>query len=158
VLLARMTGLRHKLQLHWYNLLVLQESAEALAAAEEGRREQADVVARLEAHVHDLESRKRAPLYQKKQVGCTCLLRCVASAFLVHLLMSCELLIPQEAELQAAYDKAKEAEARATDSEAKAKEAKVRILGSPNVVKCHPFSCNTIVQQICFVLIMSSSN
>jgi hypothetical protein len=52
---------------------------------------------RLEAHVRDLESRKRAPLYQKKQ----------------------------EAELQAALDKATEAEARASEAEIRMREAKV---------------------------------
>lgn len=53
-------------------------------------------VARLEAHVADLESRKRAPLYQKRQ----------------------------EEELAAAVEKAAEAEARATSAEGRAKDAK----------------------------------
>lgn len=47
----------------------------------------------------DLESRKRAPLYQKKQ----------------------------EEELKAAQDKAAEAEIRAAEAELKAKEARVRL-------------------------------
>ena len=50
---------------------------------------------RLEAHCKDLESRKRAPLYQYKQ----------------------------EAELRAATDKAREAEARAVAAEASLREA-----------------------------------
>lgn len=53
---------------------------------------------RLEAHVMDLETRKRAPLYQKKQ----------------------------EEELRAANEKAAEAELRATNAELKYKDAKVR--------------------------------
>lgn len=51
----------------------------------------------MESHVRDLESRKRAPLYQKKQ----------------------------EEELRVATEKAAEAEARAQEAEAKAKELKV---------------------------------
>jgi hypothetical protein len=42
---------------------------EKLEEAEERARELYDCNQRLEAHVHDLESRKRAPLYQKKQVS-----------------------------------------------------------------------------------------
>ena len=53
-------------------------------------------MARLEAHVADLESRKRAPLYQKRQ----------------------------EEELAAAVEKAAEAEARAASAEGRAKDAK----------------------------------
>lgn len=48
--------------------------------------------------MHDLESRKRAPLYQKRQ----------------------------EEELRAALEKATEADARAHEAEMRAKEAKVR--------------------------------
>ena len=47
----------------------LQDSTEKLRATEERAAEAEAGVARLEAHVADLESRKRAPLYQKKQVG-----------------------------------------------------------------------------------------
>jgi hypothetical protein len=66
--------------------------------ASEGRaRELYDCNQRLEAHVHDLESRKRAPLYQKKQ----------------------------EEELRAATEKATEADLRATEAELRTKEAKV---------------------------------
>lgn len=45
-----------------------------MEAAEGRARELYEANKRLEAHVHDLESRKRAPLYQKKQeVGwCVC--------------------------------------------------------------------------------------
>lgn len=88
----------------------LQASADALAAAEEAKREQAEVIARLEAHVHDLESSKRAPLYQKKQ----------------------------EAELQAAHDKAKEAEARACEAEVKARDAKASHLLRDSVMHPQP--------------------
>ena len=52
----------------------------------------------LEAHIKDLESRKRAPLYQKKA----------------------------EEELKAAIEKAAECEILVADAEAKRKEAKVR--------------------------------
>jgi len=51
---------------------------------------------RLSAHISDLESRKRAPLYQKRQ----------------------------EDELRATVEKAREADVRATDAELRAKEAK----------------------------------
>ena len=54
---------------------------------------------RLEAHIQDLESRKRAPLYQKKQ----------------------------EEELRAQTEKAQEAEIRAQEAELKFKEAKVTL-------------------------------
>jgi hypothetical protein len=47
----------------------LQAANEKLEEVEERARELYDCNQRLEAHVHDLESRKRAPLYQKKQVG-----------------------------------------------------------------------------------------
>lgn len=46
----------------------MQAVRERLEASEERARELHDVNARLEAHVADLESRKRPPLYQKKQV------------------------------------------------------------------------------------------
>lgn len=46
----------------------LQAMTEKLEEVEERARELYDCNQRLEAHVHDLESRKRAPLYQKKQV------------------------------------------------------------------------------------------
>lgn len=75
---------------------------ERLAAAEAVARDLQDTNTRLEAHVADLEKRKRAPLYQKKQ----------------------------EEELKAAMDKATEAEARAAEAEARCKEAKVRVGGS----------------------------
>jgi DNA repair exonuclease SbcCD ATPase subunit len=70
-----------------------------LAASEERARELYDCNKRLEEHVHDLESRKRAPLYQKKQ----------------------------EEELKAAVDKAVEAETRAQEAELKMKEVKVKL-------------------------------
>ena len=54
---------------------------------------------RLEAHIADLESRKRAPLYQKKQ----------------------------EEELKAAIEKAQECEIRTADAEIKYKEAKASL-------------------------------
>lgn len=46
-----------------------QAVQEKLEASEERARELYDCNKRLEDHIHDLESRKRAPLYQKKQVG-----------------------------------------------------------------------------------------
>lgn len=54
---------------------------EKLEEVEERARGLYDCNQRLEAHVHDLESRKRAPLYQKKQVsgvmhGCSTTCRC----------------------------------------------------------------------------------
>ena len=69
-----------------------------MAAAKACTCEAEETVARLQDHVHDLETRKRAPLYQKKQ----------------------------EEELRAAMDKASDAEARAVDADARAKEAKVQ--------------------------------
>ena len=57
-----------------------------------------DTTVRLEAHIADLEGRKRAPLYQKKQ----------------------------EEELRAVIKKAQEREIRAVDAEIKYNEAKVR--------------------------------
>lgn len=47
----------------------LQAVQEKLDTSEERARELYDCNKRLEDHIHDLESRKRAPLYQKKQVG-----------------------------------------------------------------------------------------
>ena len=63
-------------------------------------REAAEANKRLQDHIHDLETRKRAPLYQKRQ----------------------------EEELRAALQKGQEAEGRAQEAEAKAKEAKVASL------------------------------
>lgn len=74
-----------------------QEAAERAAAAEAAARDAGAAIARLEAHVADLESRKRAPLYQKRQ----------------------------EEELAAAVARAAEAEERAAAAEARAKDAKV---------------------------------
>ena len=71
-----------------------QERMEEIGARS---RELYDTTVRLEAHIADLESRKRAPLYQKKQ----------------------------EEELKAATEKAQECEIRAVDAEIKYKEAKV---------------------------------
>jgi hypothetical protein len=75
-----------------------QEAAERAAAAEASARDLGAAVARLEAHAADLESRKRAPLYQKRQ----------------------------EEELAAAVAKAADAEARAAAAEGRAKDAKAR--------------------------------
>lgn len=44
-----------------------QASEERTEVAEGRSRELYEANKRLESHVHDLESRKRAPLYQKKQ-------------------------------------------------------------------------------------------
>ena len=68
-----------------------------MAEAEAAGREAAEENARLQDHIHDLETRKRAPLYQKRQ----------------------------EEELRAALEKGAEADARAQDAETRAKEAKV---------------------------------
>ncbi len=62
------------------------------------------------AGLQDLETRKRAPLYQKKQ----------------------------EEELKAAVDKAQECEIRATEAELKYKEAKVGAAGLQLVLGCPP--------------------
>ena len=75
----------------------VQEAAEKVAEAEAAGREAAQENARLQDHIHDLETRKRAPLYQKRQ----------------------------EEELRAALEKGAEADARAQDAETRAKEAKV---------------------------------
>ena len=74
----------------------MQELEEKLEKAAERERDLYESNKRLEAHISDLESRKRAPLYQKKQ----------------------------EQELRAATEKAQEAEIRAQDAELKHKEAK----------------------------------
>jgi len=63
---------------------------------------------RLQDHIHDLETRKRAPLYQKKQ----------------------------EEELRAATEKAQEAEGRAQEAEAKFKEAKVTLQPAGDKMSC----------------------
>ncbi|GAX77261.1 hypothetical protein CEUSTIGMA_g4707.t1 [Chlamydomonas eustigma] len=73
-----------------------EANAQALREVEARARELYECNQRLEAHVHDLESRKRAPLYQKKQ----------------------------EEELRVANEKASEAEVRAQDAEMKMKELK----------------------------------
>ena len=75
----------------------LEHKQEHLTAVEARSRDLYDTTVRLEAHISDLESRKRAPLYQKKQ----------------------------EEELKAAIEKAQECEIRAVDAEIKYKEAKV---------------------------------
>lgn len=74
-----------------------EDAAESTAVAEARIRDLYDANTRLEAHVADLESRKRAPLYQKKQ----------------------------EEELKAAVEKAQECEVKAQEAELKAREAKV---------------------------------
>lgn len=80
-------------------VLFRKQEAEERAEAAAGRaRELYDANKRLEDHIHDLETRKRAPLYQKKQ----------------------------EEELKAAVEKAHEADIRAAEAELKGKEAKVR--------------------------------
>ncbi|MEW5312719.1 MAG: hypothetical protein WDW38_004332 [Sanguina aurantia] len=73
----------------------VKESEESLKEVEGRTRELKECNQRLAAHVQDLESRKRAPLYQKKQ----------------------------EEELRAVTEKAAEAETRAADAELRAKEA-----------------------------------
>ena len=82
----------------------LQEAHERVAEAEAAGRKAQEENRRLQDHIHDLETRKRAPLYQKKQ----------------------------EEELRAATEKAQEAEVRALEAEARAKEAKVGIVRYPN--------------------------
>lgn len=79
-----------------YSLSALQELVEKLAKAAEIEKDITDTNARLNNHITDLESRKRAPLYQKKQ----------------------------EEELRAVTEKAQEAELRAQEAELKFKEAK----------------------------------
>ncbi len=75
----------------------LEQKQELMEEVEARSRDLYDTKVRLEAHIADLESRKRAPLYQKKQ----------------------------EEELKAAMEKAQECEIRAVDAEIKYKEAKV---------------------------------
>ena len=82
---------------HMFAVNVSQAAEESAAEAAGRARELYDANKRLEDHIHDLETRKRAPLYQKKQ----------------------------EEELKAAMEKAQEAEIRATEAELKCKEAKV---------------------------------
>ena len=50
-----------------------QAAEERQEAAEARSRGLYEASQRLEAHVHDLESRKRAPLYQKKQEVRSCI-------------------------------------------------------------------------------------
>lgn len=88
-------------------LTELQEAAERAAEAEARGREMSEENKRLQDHIHDLETRKRAPLYQKKQ----------------------------EEELRAATEKAQEAEGRAQEAEAKFKEAKVTVRWQK--ISCH---------------------
>ena len=73
-----------------------QAMEERFAEVEVRSRSLYEETQRLSAHISDLESRKRAPLYQKRQ----------------------------EDELRAAIEKAAEAEIRASDAELKVKEAK----------------------------------
>ena len=75
----------------------LEQKQERMEEVEARSRDLYDTTVRLEAHIADLESRKRAPLYQKKQ----------------------------EEELKAAIEKAQEREIRAVDAEIKYKEVKV---------------------------------
>ena len=91
---VRLTVARSELQ---QSHLTLEQKQERLQEVEARSRELYDTTVRLEAHIADLESRKRAPLYQKKQ----------------------------EEELKAAIEKAQECEIRAVDAEMKHKEAKV---------------------------------
>lgn len=86
-----------------------QKAEERVAEAEAAGRKAQEENARLQDHIHDLETRKRAPLYQKKQ----------------------------EEELRAATEKAKEAEGRALEAEARAKEAKVVV--RDNLLFCRAF-------------------
>ena len=80
-----------------YHGLYLQDLQEKLAKAGEAEKDLLETNERLENHIRDLESRKRAPLYQKKQ----------------------------EEELRAVTEKAQEAETRAHEAETRFKEAKV---------------------------------
>ncbi len=75
----------------------LEQKQERMEEVEARSRDLYDTTVRLEAHIADLESRKRAPLYQKKQ----------------------------EEELKAAIEKAQECEIKTVDAEIKYKEAKV---------------------------------
>jgi hypothetical protein len=138
-----------------------QEATEKLRATEERAAEAQAGVERMEAHVRDLESRKRAPLYQKKQVRARGrVYMCVRALAGAGRVLYCTVLKiaggvavsgvqcgvqraeprrhtsvcvaattspPQEAELQAAVDKAVEAEARASEAEVRMREAKVSL-------------------------------
>ena len=55
-------------EVHGTELRRPQAAGKRADAAEARARELTNEVGRLEDHVHDLETRKRAPLYQKKQV------------------------------------------------------------------------------------------
>ena len=88
----------------------IEDLEEKIEKGAERERDLYDTNKRLENHIQDLESRKRAPLYQKKQ----------------------------EEELRAQTEKAQEAEIRAQDAELKFKEAKVRLLQS--ALSSHDFS------------------
>ena len=77
----------------------IEQKQERLEQVEARSCELYDTSVRLEAHIADLESRKRAPLYQKKQ----------------------------EEELKAAIEKAQECEIRTADAEIKYKEAKASL-------------------------------
>ena len=90
----RLTVARSELQ---HSHQAVEQKQERMEEIEARSRELYDTTVRLEAHIADLESRKRAPLYQKKQ----------------------------EEELKAAIEKAQECEIRAVDAEIKYKEAKV---------------------------------
>ncbi|GIL95338.1 hypothetical protein Vretimale_1382 [Volvox reticuliferus] len=76
-----------------------QAAEERTLEAEKRARILYDEVQRLEVHVQELESRKRAPLYQKKQ----------------------------EEELKAAVEKAKECEVRALEAELRSKELRASV-------------------------------
>ena len=91
---AKLATARTELQL---SQQTVEQRQERLEEVEARSRDLYDTTVRLEAHISDLESRKRAPLYQKKQ----------------------------EEELKAAIEKAQECEIRAVDAEIKHKEAKV---------------------------------
>lgn len=90
--------------MHLFKALGTAPTLHAEAASEMQKEVEGTVKAlreeneRLTAHVSDLESRKRAPLYQKRQ----------------------------EEELQAALEACKDAKQRAADAEAVAKDARVR--------------------------------
>ena len=61
---GKLTAARSELQ---RSHLTLEQKHERLQEVEARSRELYDTTVRLEAHIADLESRKRAPLYQKKQ-------------------------------------------------------------------------------------------
>lgn len=87
----------------------MQELEEKLTKQAEREKDLYESNARLESHIADLESRKRAPLYQKRQ----------------------------EEELRAAIEKAQEAEIRAQEAELKFKEAKALPLPLTQISKSH---------------------